>query len=201
MIGGDREVGELDWKRIGVRGSKDAILGFVGAFGAGHLARWALPYFARLLLSRLTPDQYALVAERFGVDALTRTPQVFLNKVRAFLLDFFAGAGITPITSAVQVALDQMSGHTPPSWEEFKAIVFENAIKGGLIQLLLAPLTHGSAAGSGSKTNRTAATNPPSLDGCPSSARAERHVHTHFRAGLCITTCRHLMFRAARLAA
>ena len=142
MFAGLRKVGDFD-KAILTRGGKDAVMGFVGAITGGVLTKYAINYFGRIILSRMTPGQIAKLAVHLGVDAIDLTPQVLLSKGQQFLIEFFTGAATTPITTAVEVTLNNLTG--VPSRESFVEMVVENAIEGGLLQLFLGVLTHGRA--------------------------------------------------------
>jgi hypothetical protein len=143
MIAGMRS--KFDFEKIAIRGGKDAIMGFVGTLAGGALSKYAANYFGRILMRRLTPDQVAMLAERLGVNAAELTPAAFLSKIQTFIIDFFSGAATTPLMSAIEVVLGKLEGKEAPSPEEFVKMVITNAIEGGLIQLFLAPLMHGSS--------------------------------------------------------
>jgi hypothetical protein len=142
MFAGLRKAGDFD-KAILLRGGKDAVMGFAGAITGGVLTKYAISYFSRIIMSRMTPGQIAKLAVHLGVDAVDLTPQVFFSNGQQFLIEFFAGAATTPITSAVEVTLNNLTG--VPSQESFVEMVVENAIKGGLLQIFLGILTHGKA--------------------------------------------------------
>ncbi|TEB07879.1 hypothetical protein Psch_01434 [Pelotomaculum schinkii] len=143
MFAGSRKVGDFD-RAVLIRGGKDAVNGFVSAFTGGVFTKYAARYFGRIAVSRMSKDQIANLAERLGVDAIDLTPQVFLSKGQQFLIEFFAGGvATTPITTAVEVTLNNLTGQ--PSQESFVKTVVDNAIKGGLLQLFLGFLTRGKA--------------------------------------------------------
>ena len=159
MIADTRE--EFDFKKIAMRGGKDAILGFVGTLTGGALSKYAANYFGRILMQRLKPDQIAAVAERLGVDAAKLTPAAFLGKLQTFVIDFFAGVGTTPLMSAVEIALNKLEGEEAPSPEEFAKMVIKNAVEGGLLQLFLAPLMHGASRKPKSSADRSISLGAP----------------------------------------
>ncbi len=170
MFAGSREVFFGFDRAILFRGGKDALNGFVGAFTGGVFTKYAASYFGRIAISRMSKDQIADLARRLDVDVIDLTPQVFLGKGRQFLVEFFAGGvATTPITTAVEVTLNNLTGQT--SQESFIETVVDNAIKGGLLQLFLGFLTRGKAKpGRG----RQPASLPEAPDKIPLQSHQER---------------------------
>ncbi|MEO8017679.1 MAG: hypothetical protein ABI769_07685 [Pseudomonadota bacterium] len=162
MIAGSRE--SFDFKAIALRGGKDAIMGFVGTLAGGAMSKYAANYFGRLVMQRMKPDQIAAVAERLGVDATKLTAPLFLSKLQTFVVDFFAGAAVTPLTTAVETVLSRLEGGKVQTPEEFVKLVIKNAVEGGLMQLFLAPLLHGPSRRA-KKAERTVSLGEPVPEG------------------------------------
>lgn len=140
MIAGTRT--EFDIRAIAMRGGRDAVLGFVGALTGGALSKYAIGYFGRLALARMNPAQIAAVSERLGIEAALLTPEAFLSRGQQLLIDFFAGAATTPITTAVESVFALFEGKEMPSATGFSKMVIDNAVQGGLLQLFLTAITH-----------------------------------------------------------
>lgn len=180
MFAGSRK--DFDFDAILLRGGKDAINGFVGAFTGGVFTKYAARYFGRIAISRMSKDQIADLAERLGVDVIDMTPQVFLSKGQQFLIEFFAGGvATTPITTAVEVTLNNLTGQT--SQESFIKTVIDNAFTEGLLQLFLGLLTRGKAKpGKGRKP----ASLPKASDKMPLQSHQKRtaEVQAHTKSSL-----------------
>jgi hypothetical protein len=143
MIAATRAAGDFDVKALLIRGGGDAAAGFVGTLAGGALSKYAIGHLGRAATAAMQPAQLAAVAEALGVEAGTLTPEIFVSAGRRFIVDFLAGAAITPLTTAVQLTVGQLGGGKPPSGEEFARKVMENAVEGGIVQLFLGGLTHG----------------------------------------------------------
>jgi hypothetical protein len=152
MIAGTRA--EFDIRAIAMRGGRDAVLGFVGALAGGALSKYAIGYFGRLALARMSPAQIAAVSERLGIEAALLTPEAFLRRGQQLLIDFFAGAATTPITTAVESVFALFEGKEMPSAMGFSKMVIDNAVQGGLLQLFLTVITHRHTPKSGTNRKR-----------------------------------------------
>ena len=138
----------FDFKAVLLRGGTDALTTFVGALAGGALSRWAIARFGKHLLSRLTPFQRAMLAERIGIvtEDLALVPEILVTRGQKLFVEFFSGVATTPLTVSVSAVLKRLQGQAAPDSEEFTSQVIEEAIKGGLIQLFLGWLLHGKSA-------------------------------------------------------
>jgi hypothetical protein len=148
MIAGTRAAWQFDVGAIVTRGRTEAITAFVATLAGGALSKYAVNYLGSAALAKMAPAQLAGVAKSLGVDAAALTPELFVSAGRRFIVDFLSGVGTAPLTTAVQLAIEQARGSRTPSPQEFASMVMRNAVEGGLVQLFLGALSHGwTAAG------------------------------------------------------
>jgi hypothetical protein len=146
MLAGTRTAGDFDLVKMLKRGGTDAAVSFVGAFAGGMISKYAVSYFGRAAMAQMSSAQLAALADALGVEVAALSPQLFISAGRKLILDFFAGAAVTPLTTAFQATLDGLQGKAVPQTAgQFAELVLKNAIQGGLVQLFVAGLTHGAA--------------------------------------------------------
>ena len=114
-------------------------------------------------MAEASPAELAAMAKAMGVEMSALNPEFFVSSGAKFVMDFFAGVATTPLTTAVQLALDEVTDGTPPrSPAQFCDIVIDNAIRGGLLTLFIASALHGATA-AGMKTG----SGPPTVGNSP----------------------------------
>jgi hypothetical protein len=147
MLAGTREAGDFDVGAMLKRGGKDAAVGFVGALVGGKLSEIAVNRLGLAAFAQMTPAQLTAAAETLGVEVSALTPQMFVTSGRKLIVDFLSGAAVTPLTTATEVMIEGLTGgNVPESPQVMGELIIENAIRGGLVQGLVAAITHGSAA-------------------------------------------------------
>ncbi|MEO8312659.1 MAG: hypothetical protein ABI520_15935 [Caldimonas sp.] len=136
--------GEIDFGQIALRGAKDAAIGFVGAFVGGVLAKQFAKMFGSYLSTAITAEELAAIGDITN-KGVPLARDAFLGTGQRLVTDFLAGAGTTPLTTAIAVVADRIAGKAPPTTEEFTHLVLEEFIRGSALQLFIGALTHGSA--------------------------------------------------------
>ncbi len=167
MIAGQRQAGMFDPVAILKRAGTDAAVAFVTAYLGGSLSKVLVRSFGQYLISSMGEEAAATLAQEIGV-AGKLTPELVVSNGQKFIIEFFANTALTPLTTAIQAAVDTLKGGKFPGRKEFTQMVVQNMIQGGILQLFLAGITHGAKAAGmetgmepAATTKTPAATEPP----------------------------------------
>lgn len=137
---------EIDFEQIALRGAKDAAIGFVGAFVGGVLAKQFARMFGSYLSEAITAEELAAIGNITN-NGVPLARDAFLSTGQRLVTDFLAGAGTTPLTTAIAVVAGRISGKALPSTDEFAHLVLEEFIRGSALQLFIGAVTHGAGGG------------------------------------------------------
>jgi hypothetical protein len=147
MIAGSRQAGMFDPAAILKRTATDAVVGFVGALLGGALSKYLVRSFGTYLISNMSEEALAALGQELGVVG-PLNPELVVSAGQKFFIEFFANTAVTPLTTAVQEAINSLGGGKFPGKKEFTDRVVHNMIEGGIMQLFFGALTHGwQAAG------------------------------------------------------
>src|SRR5207302_8179664 len=143
MISGQRQAGMFDPVAILKRAGTDAAVAFVTAYLGGSLSKVLVRSFGQYLISSMGEEAAAALAQEIGV-AGKLTPELVVSNGQKFILEFFANTALTPLTTAIQAAVETLKGGKFPGRKEFTHMVVTNMIQGGIMQLFIAGITHGA---------------------------------------------------------
>jgi len=143
MISGQRQAGMFDPVAILKRAGTDAAVAFVTAYLGGSLSKVLVRSFGQYLISSMGEEAAAALAQEIGV-AGKLTPELVVSNGQKFILEFFANTALTPLTTAIQAAVDTLKGGKFTGRKEFTQMVVTNMIQGGIMQLFIAGITHGA---------------------------------------------------------
>jgi len=134
--------GEIDLGQIALRGAKDAAIGFAGAFLGGVLAKQFAKMFGSYLSTAISAEELAAIGTITN-NGVPLARDAFLSTGQRLVTDFLAGAGTTPVTTAIAVVTERIAGKPLPTTEQFGNLVLEELIRGGVLQLFIGAITHG----------------------------------------------------------
>src|SRR5205807_2385963 len=109
MISGQRQAGMFDPVAILKRAGTDAAVAFVTAYLGGSLSKVLVRSFGQYLISSMGEEAAAALAQEIGV-AGKLTPELVVSNGQKFILEFFANTALTPLTTAIQAAVDTLKG-------------------------------------------------------------------------------------------
>ena len=135
---------EIDFGQIALRGAKDAAIGFVGAFVGGALTKQFAKMFGSYLSNAISAEELAAIGNITN-NGVPLARDAFLSTGQRLVTEFLAGAGTTPLTTAIAVVADGITGKAPPTTDEFMHLVLEEFVRGAALQLFIGALTHGTA--------------------------------------------------------
>jgi 2-polyprenyl-6-methoxyphenol hydroxylase-like FAD-dependent oxidoreductase len=137
---------QLDWKKIGFAGLKEAGTTMVFALVAGPLGKNVFqPALGKVLGPALT--------KALGPAAAA--------SVDRYVAQFLAGVGTQGLMTAVELELDRMHSGVKMTEHEFVSAVVEQMVRGGVQQLFIDAITHGGGYVAGKVHGGGAAASPP----------------------------------------
>ena len=143
MIAGKRQAGMFDPVAILKRAGTDAAVAFVTAYLGGSLSKVLVRGFGQYVLTNMSEEAVAALSQEIGV-AGKLTPELVVTNGQKFIIEFFANTALTPLTTAIQAAIETLKGGKFPGRKEFTHMVVQNMIEGGIMQLFIAGITHGA---------------------------------------------------------
>lgn len=134
---GDFDIGKIV-KDAATHGAMTTVSMLIG----GALSKVFMRTVGEIIGSRMAPESLLVLAEKYGVQGVI-PPELFVSKGWRFLVGV-AGDGITTaLMTAVSLAIEQLKhGGKKPTAEQFVAIVVEQMVLNGFIQLLFGAVHH-----------------------------------------------------------
>ena len=138
---------KLDIKALLLDAGTDAVVTFVGALVGGVLAKRFMREFGGALVRRMSAGELGALVEKLGGKSVIgeEAAELLVSRGHKYLIDFFAGVGSSPLTTAVTVGISRLRGDDAPV-DQFLDTIIEEMIKGGVVQLFLGGFIHGHAA-------------------------------------------------------
>jgi len=166
---GERKDWDFDFGKIAKRGAKDTVTAFIGGVVAGK--------FSQVLGGKYTQWVYGLTEAELAAQGVTR--EMLLSKGEQLVIDWVAGVGASPFTTAsntmMDMALDQKV--EVKSFGDFAGKVWDdmvqNAEMDGLLKLAGAKFGNGAHATPEGSTGSETATTPSTAEGGPVTAPME----------------------------
>lgn len=173
MIAGTRQAGMFDPAAIIKKAAVDAALAFVTAYLGGKLTKYLVETFGTYLMSSMSEEALAAFREEIGVAVGPLHPEAFVSASQKWVIEFFSGVALTPLTTSVTTVIKRIQGEKFPGPKAFTKQVLTDMVENGLMTLFFAAVTHG-AKSAGMETGME----PPGSTGTDSKggAGSERDV-------------------------
>jgi hypothetical protein len=137
--------GEVDVAKVLREAGEAAAMNFLGVLVGGSLSKLFMRQLGEILGARMAPEALLSLADKYGVQGVI-PPELFVSKGWRFVVGAAGDACTTTLLTALSTLVEQLrTGGKRPTQEQFVAMVVQQMIQNGLLQVILTAVTHGKA--------------------------------------------------------
>lgn len=140
--------GEFDVAKVLREAGEAAVMNFLGVLVGGSLSKLFMRQLGEILGARMAPEALLALADKYGVPGVI-PPELFVSKGWRFLVGAAGDACTTTLLTALSTLVEQLrTDGKRPTGEQFVAMVVQQMIQNGLLQVIFVAVTHGKAKSS-----------------------------------------------------